>query len=350
MLRDAEKDNSKYVKKDYKKKFKKLNLLQAKAAHQKSKYEKLNKYFTKSKTSKEEMVNIADSSDRKSSSRSESNNFYPKTGKKKSSITYDSDSDDDGEISSSSTSSKDSNWIDSFRDTFIRDKSTTNSKSKLKEHKLSSNNLDTALQDSYLLNTLRKPTNKKDKQSKSSKKLKHVLLIPIIFVKLIIQEGKKDRQSKTRLVKSLVNSWASNSIFTKEKSEKLPVKKTKHEQQWSTATGVLITNTKTATSFSFHEINANKLTNQSLHVVNLNINRYDMIIGCDLINSLGIDIHDADMTIQWDDTTIPWRDIDSTINNVFALSQYNALFNSETKRMKRILDAKYPKADLKTIA
>ena len=56
------------------------------------------------------------------------------------------------------------------------------------------------------------------------------------------------------------------------------------------------------------------------------------------------------MTIHWDDAAIPWRDIDSTTNDMFALSQHNAPFNSETKRMKRILDAKYSKADIKNIA
>ena len=75
-----------------------------------------------------------------------------------------------------------------------------------------------------------------------------------------------------------------------------------------------------------------------------------MIIGRDLIRYLGIDIHGADMTIQWDNVAIPCPDIDSTTNDVFALSQYNALSNSETNIMKRILDAKYSKADLKTIA
>ena len=75
-----------------------------------------------------------------------------------------------------------------------------------------------------------------------------------------------------------------------------------------------------------------------------------MIIGRYLIRSLGIDIYVADMTIQWDDAAIPWRDIYSTTNDAFALLQYNAPFNSETKRMKRILDAKYSKADLKTIS
>ena len=106
------------------------------------------------------------------------------------------------------------------------------------------------------------------------------------------------------------------------------------------AAGVLTTNTKTATSFSFSELHANTLINQSLHVVDLNIDRYDMIIVRDLIRSLGIDIHGADMTIQWDDADIHWRNIDPTTNYMFALSQHKEPFNSETKRTKRILDAK----------
>ena len=56
------------------------------------------------------------------------------------------------------------------------------------------------------------------------------------------------------------------------------------------------------------------------------------------------------MTIHWENAAIIWQDIYSTTNNVFALSQHNAPFKSETKRMKRILDAKYSKADIKTIA
>ena len=53
-----------------------------------------------------------------------------------------------------------------------------------------------------------------------------------------------------------------------------------------------------------------------------------MIIGCDLFSSIGIDIHVVDITIHWKDDAIPWRDIDSTTNDVFVISQYNALFNS----------------------
>ena len=75
-----------------------------------------------------------------------------------------------------------------------------------------------------------------------------------------------------------------------------------------------------------------------------------MIIGRDLIRYLGIDIHGADMTIHWDDAAIPWPDIDSTTNDMFALSQHNASLKSETKIMKGNLNAKYSKADLKIIA
>ena len=75
-----------------------------------------------------------------------------------------------------------------------------------------------------------------------------------------------------------------------------------------------------------------------------------MIICRELIRSLGFDSHGTDMTIHWDDVAILWRDIDSTTNYVFAISQHNAPFNSERKISKRILDAKYSKTDIKTIA
>ena len=149
--------------------------------------------------------------------------------------------------------------------------------------------------------------------------MKHVHFIPIIFVKMVITTDKKFRQSKTRLFKALVKSGAREYIITKLKAEKMPVNNTKHERQWLTDAGVLVTNTKTETSFSFPEIHANKLINQSLHVVDLNIYRYDKIIGRDLTSFLSIDIHGADMTIHWYDGVIPWRDIDSTLNDVFAL-------------------------------
>ena len=123
--------------------------MQAKVVQQKSKYEKLNKDFTKKKTTKEDTVVLYESLDRNSSLRSESDNSpgeYEKT-----SIAYDSDSADDEEISSSYIGSEEKNWLDGCRDAFIIDKLKPNSKSKLREHKLISNNLDKSLHDAHLL-------------------------------------------------------------------------------------------------------------------------------------------------------------------------------------------------------
>ena len=106
----------------------------------------------------------------------------------------------DDESSSGSISSEDNIWLDGCRYVFIVDKLKTNSTLNIKEHKLSSNNLDKELHDSHLLKTLQNPTNKNDKQTKSNKKLKRVHFSPIIFVKLVIPAGKKYRKSKTQRV------------------------------------------------------------------------------------------------------------------------------------------------------
>ena len=63
------------------------------------------------------------------------------------------------------------------------------------------------------------------KQTKSKKKLKHKHFSQIIFVKLVIPEGKRGIQSNICLVKALVDSGTSESILAKAKSDKPPVKK-----------------------------------------------------------------------------------------------------------------------------
>ena len=197
------------------------------AAHQTAKYlkyKKLNKALSKKKTPKEETIILDDTLDINSSSSSESNHSpdeYEKT-----SIAYDSESADDNKNSNRSIGREENIWINGCRDPFIIDKLTPISKSKIKEHRISSNNLDKVLHDAHLLNNLQKPTNKY-KQTKPNKKLKHIHFSPIIFVKLVIPVGKKDRKPKTRLVKDLVDSGASESILTKAKADKLPVKKNK---------------------------------------------------------------------------------------------------------------------------
>ena len=140
-------------------------------------------------------------------------------------MTYDSESGENDKSSDNATDTEEEAWKSGCRDLIIID-NLNNNKYNIKEHKLSSNNSDTELHDAHLLNNLRKPS-KMVKQTKYKKKLKHKHFSPIIFVKLVIPAGKKEIQSKTRLVKALVDSGASESILAKAKADKLLVKKIK---------------------------------------------------------------------------------------------------------------------------
>ena len=103
-------------------------------------------------------------------------------------MTYNSESGGSDKSSDNPTDTEEETWKSGCRDLNIID-NLNNSKSNIKEHKLSSNNLDTALNDAHLLNTLRKPS-KMIKQNKSKKKLKHKHFCPNIFC----QTGHSSRQ------------------------------------------------------------------------------------------------------------------------------------------------------------
>jgi hypothetical protein len=72
-----------------------------------------------------------------------------------------------------------------------------------------------------------------------------------------------------------------------------------------------------------------------------------MIIGRDLITSLQLDVKGSDMSIKWNDAAIPWRNIDSAVEDICLAEdrQFNQPVEQEMNRMNEILDAKYSKAD-----
>ena len=94
-------------------------------------------------------------------------------------MTYNSDSGGSDKSSDNATYTEEEAWNNGCRDLIIID-NLTNITSNIKEHKLSSNNLDTSLHDAHLLNTMRKPSIMV-KQTKYKKKLKHKHFSPNIF-------------------------------------------------------------------------------------------------------------------------------------------------------------------------
>ena len=129
-----------------------MNLLEKEFTHQRDKYlkyKKLNKAFAKKRTRKENTVVLDDTSDRDLSSSSEEENSPDEGGEN--SMTYDSESGGSDKSSNSATNTEEESWYSGCRDGFIIDKLNNNGKSKIKEHKLSYNNLDKALHEAHLL-------------------------------------------------------------------------------------------------------------------------------------------------------------------------------------------------------
>ena len=73
-----------------------------------------------------------------------------------------------------------------------------------------------------------------------------------------------------------------------------------------------------------------------------------MVIGRDILSELEIDLHFSTNTCAWDSRTIPMRDIGSTVEQGYLVEETGPAADSTT-RLKKILDAKYEKADIPEI-
>jgi hypothetical protein len=84
----------------------------------------------------------------------------------------------------------------------------------------------------------------------------------------------------------------------------------------------------------------------------MELKNYDVIVGRDLITSMQLDIKGSDMSIDWDNSAIPCRSVDSTVNVIYLAEDCcnHQLTEQEMQRMTDILDAKCKKADLHKIA
>ncbi len=200
------------------------------------------------------------------------------------------------------------------------------------------------------MSDLYKPSSKTttvDEHKRKRRKLQSIS--PILFVSFPIQRNKsnkKNRKQKHRILKALVDSGASSSLIVKKHTNGMPVKAEKEANQWNTAAGVLKSSAKTKSlEFSLPELQSTRKIRKSFHVVDMEVNHYDMIIGRDLMTSIGLDVRGSDQSIQWDDAILPWRNIDVTHDEVYLATPQD----EQIKRLTEILDAKYEKADLRKV-
>ena len=141
-------------------------------------------------------------------------------------------------------------------------------------------------------------------QGHSQKRQKMGYLCSIIFA--ILKTGL--RKPKPAIIKALLDTSSEGTILFKGLCKHLCLHD-ETKQSWTTAAGKFMTNGRCTIQFKLPELSKTKIVEFKVHLTNQN-SKYDLIIGQDLLESLGIDISFSNMTIQWDQISIPMKSID----------------------------------------
>jgi predicted aspartyl protease len=171
-----------------------------------------------------------------------------------------------------------------------------------------------------------------------NKKPKTTDVRPLAYVRFNSRLGK----TKPITLKCLLDTGASGSIIASQHAQKLRIKSLPGEKTiWTTPGGELTTSKKCHSKFVVIEWDIN--------VSSSNLGAYDMIMGRDILQGLGIKFDFTDLTIEWDGVAIPMRDTDSMNKEMFYIHEPDSIADA-TERVKKILDAKYEKANLHEVA
>ena len=168
------------------------------------------------------------------------------------------------------------------------------------------------------------------------KKRKTRDLKPIVYLRFNIRSKGKP---KIVTLKALLDSGASASLIDKQHCKKLRAKPLKEgkETVWTTPAGNVSTNAKTRAKFIMTELHYDRAIQWDLHVAP-SLGSYDVILGRDFMQDLGIDILNSECTIQWDGASIPMKDTDDKASEMFHIGD-TASVDEATNRLKSILDA-----------
>jgi hypothetical protein len=130
-------------------------------------------------------------------------------------------------------------------------------------------------------------------------------------------------------------------------------KKCEKSQQWMTKGGLFSTNGICPIKFYIPEFSTQECAKWNFHVDDSKQvvkSCYDLILGCDLLEQLPLDIKFSDQTITWQEVTVPMKKIDQqdnqNINEIVEKCYESVHLGKTTRRAMEILDAKYEKANL----
>ena len=171
-----------------------------------------------------------------------------------------------------------------------------------------------------------------------------------------VRGSKKGQKIKYDNLKILLDSGCSDSIALMKYGNSKKTKTPTHK--FATGSGQLKTKYESEIQFTLPEFSHSKIINWKFHLTELEDIGYDMIIGQDLMTSLGIDISFTRKVVTWEGTEIPMRDFNHLkkwrlskyeMKTIIQSSSEPLVTEHATKRMIKILDSDYRKANLKTV-
>lgn len=171
--------------------------------------------------------------------------------------------------------------------------------------------------------------NRSTSQNPKKKRKDDEHLIPLVFSDINIRHGKK----RLKTIRVLLDSGASSTIVSSTLVEKLRVRK-EERVDWATMNGVFSTEGRCELEFALPELNPTAVIKHNVHVTKQSSN-YEMIIGCDLMTSLGINILFQDQVVTWGDGVAAMKASDCTVKTSFSIED-TARIKSKADRIKNI--------------
>jgi hypothetical protein len=178
--------------------------------------------------------------------------------------------------------------------------------------------------------------------------------IPVQYTADIIVEI-KNRYGTVVPMRALLDTGTTSTIILREFVGKVRARTNANKRtKWKTLGGTFTTNYESLLGFKFPEISTSKVVIWQAHVDDKTSSKeaaYDMIMGMDLMTSIGITVDCEQRCIRWGGTEIPLK-TRATLNNDQILHMlYHAadepdILQGEEKRQNCILDADCRKVEV----
>lgn len=193
-------------------------------------------------------------------------------------------------------------------------------------------------------------TNNNTIKGTKRRRIEYTDIIPVSTAK-IYQIIKSKHILIDKILSVLFDSGSSHSFIKNEYKNYGTIKNINKIENFNTAAGKINPKYKLNLSFIFNQITTTRRISHTFRVMDTTTSdhvSYDMIIGRDLMNDLGIIIDCKHKLIKWDGLAIEMMDkpMSKEMNTILREHEDPEIVQQSTQRLHKILDAVYQKADI----